>query len=109
MNTSQRAIDWINSKAASWTIFGWLAGCSWVSWQGQASDISTAWWLVIVVVGIFGSSLIVGGGISLLIAALCKISTGRADGAPLVFALGVIVSPILAFVAALIIGNILQV
>jgi hypothetical protein len=60
------------------------------------------WWghLILVVGGLFASSIIIGGGMSLLAALVTKIATGKADGSPHAFSWAAFISPVLAFFAA---------
>ncbi|MCW5729986.1 MAG: hypothetical protein KIT20_04455 [Alphaproteobacteria bacterium] len=94
-------IDRVNTIASKWTILGWFAGLAYFNWF--ASDgTSLSWWThaLLIIVGMFAASIIIGGGIALLFAGVTKALTGRPDGSIDFFAWGAFISPIFAFFAA---------
>jgi hypothetical protein len=54
-------------------------------------------WIILVVAGLFGSSVIIGGGMAMILAWLTKLSYGKSDARAELFALGVVTNPIVAF------------
>lgn len=94
-------IDAINTSASKATIVGWFAGLSYFGWwASDAVQVSFGAMSVLVVGGMFASSILIGGGVSLLIAGIAKALTGKTEGYPSLFTWGVVVSPVLAFFAA---------
>jgi hypothetical protein len=94
-------IERINTIASKRTIFGWIAGLAYFNWF--ASDgVHLPWWghVLLVIAGMFAASIIIGGGVSLIMAVITKGVTGRSDGSPHGFAWGAFISPVLAFFAS---------
>ena len=94
------SIDRINTYSSRLTIVGWFAGLSWFDIQFGHSSVSWYGWLILVVGGMFASSIVIGGGVALIMAGLTKLLTGRSDGSPKLFLLGLLVSPVVAFFVA---------
>lgn len=85
-----------NSKSSQFTILGWLGGLAYYVWFGsiEATIVEHG---ILVVGGIFLSSIIIGGGIALFFGVLTLLFTGRWDGSPHGYAWGAFISPIVAF------------
>ena len=95
------SIDAINFAVAKWTVLGWFSGLAYFNWFSSASEHLSLWsHAVLIIGGLFGSSILIGGGVSLTVAAATKILTGRPDGSAFSFMLAGCISPILAFFAA---------
>lgn len=96
-------IESINTYAAKWTITGWFIGLAYHNWLAS-SPIHIALWahLMLIIGGMFASSIIIGGGTALLLLAglLTKTITGKMEGSPHAFAWASFIAPVLAFFAA---------
>ncbi|HEX8663362.1 MAG TPA: hypothetical protein VF744_04970 [Beijerinckiaceae bacterium] len=94
-------IDRVNTISSKLTILGWFAGLAYYNWFSSA-PISVPFWahLVLIVGGLFASSIVIGGGMALLAAFVTKLATGRADGSPDAFSWAAFISAALAFLAA---------
>jgi hypothetical protein len=101
MSKTMDQIDLVNTYAAKWTIAGWFCGLAYYNWFASNPD-HIPWWghILLVVVGMFASSIIIGGGMSLLSALITRIATGNTEGSPHAFAWAAFISPVLAFFAA---------
>lgn len=94
-------IEQINTKAATYTIVGWFAGLAYYNWFAKSPvHVSFIGHVVLVVVGLFAASIVIGMGVALLFGLITKLVTGRADGSPHGYAWGAFVSPVIAFFAA---------
>ena len=91
------SIDNVNTKASKATLFGWVVGLIWIGYFNSFPNLSLLDWIILIVAGMFGASIIIGGGISLLFAGITRLVYGRADATPIFFAWGVIISPIIAY------------
>lgn len=95
------SIDAVNTKAAKNTIFGWLAGLAYYNWFASASvHVSGLGHVILVVVGIFATSIVIGGGVALISGLLTKSLTGSVGGSSDFYAWGAFISPVIAFFAA---------
>ena len=94
-------IDRVNDLASKQVILGWFAGLAYYNWF-TGSPISVPWWahIILVVGGMFASSIIIGGGMSLLAAGITKLMFGRSDAVPGLFGWAGIIATILAFIAS---------
>ena len=94
-------IDLINSYAAKFTIFGWFVGLAYFNWF-SGSPIHIPLWghLVLITVGMFAASIIIGGGLALVAAGVTKVATGSAEGSPHAFSWAAFISLVVAFFAA---------
>jgi hypothetical protein len=101
MVLSHPNIDRVNEVAAKLTIGGWFAGLAYFNWFA-ADAAKIAWWgqVLLIVVGMFAASIIIGGAVSLLMAAVTKMLMGEIKDNPTFFAWGAFISPVLAFFAA---------
>lgn len=94
-------IESINTRAAKWTVSGWFIGLAYYNWFASAPPHVALWaHLVLIVGGLFASSIIIGGGMAMIAATTTKIFTGNAEGSPHGFAWASFISPVLAFFAA---------
>lgn len=94
-------IEKINAKAAKYTIVGWFAGLVYFNWFSSA-PVHVSWigHVILVVVGMFAASILIGGGVALVFGLLTKALTGRMEGSPDLYAWGAFISPAIAFFAA---------
>ncbi|RWN10212.1 MAG: hypothetical protein EOR94_29300 [Mesorhizobium sp.] len=94
-------VEQVNSKASGMVIFGWFVGLAYYNWFSR-SPISVPIWahIVLIVVGMFAVSIIIGGGLALVAAAITKAATGNAEGSPNAFSWAAFIGMILAFFAA---------
>jgi hypothetical protein len=90
----------ISGATSKLVISSWFAGLAW-SFFLSKSAIGVVWWewLVLVIGGMFGSSIVIGAGMVMVAALITKIVTGKSDGSTIAFDLNSWVSPILAFFA----------
>ncbi len=94
-------IEIINTYAAKFTISGWFIGLAYYNWLASAPAHVPIWAHVILIsVGMFAVSIIVGGGMALLMALVTRVTTGDMEGSPHGFAWAALTSPVLAFFAA---------
>lgn len=94
-------IDSINSYAAKWTIAGWFIGLAYYNWFASAPPPVALWVHVILIVGgMFVASIVIGGGLAILVGYLTKLFTGSFEGSPHGFAWASFIAPVLAFFAA---------
>jgi len=83
------------------TIAGWFAGLTHYNWFSSTAVHLPLWQhILLVVVGMFAASIVIGGGMALLAGGLTKVITGRSDGSVQAFAWAAFISPVLAFFAA---------
>lgn len=66
-----------------------------IRWTTRAIEALTV--AILIVAGLFGASIVIGGGTAMLLAWFTKLSYGKSDARPELFALGVVTSPIIAF------------
>lgn len=90
------SIDRINYLTARATIIGWFAGMAYYAVWGSI-ELSFISWMVLLVGGMFGSSLVIGTSLTLLLSMLTRIMTGSWFGSPIYFSWGFFISPVLAF------------
>jgi len=94
-------IDRINYTVAQVTVGGWFLGLAYFNWFSSSGPSLPLWIQSILVVGgLFASSILIGGSIAMFAALITRIATGRPDGSTLGFMLAGWVSPVLAFFAA---------
>jgi large-conductance mechanosensitive channel len=95
------SVEQINTKASKFTIAGWFAGLAYFNWfSSTAVHVSWVGHAILVIVGMFAASIIIGMGVALIMGLITKIATGRTDGSPHVYAWGAFISPVIAFFAA---------
>ncbi|WP_273499677.1 hypothetical protein [Lentibacter algarum] len=85
-----------NTKSSQFTILGWLVGLAYFVWFGsiEATMLQHA---ILLLGGIFLSSIIIGGGVAFFFGILTRIFTGTWDGSPHGYAWGAFIAPIIAF------------
>jgi hypothetical protein len=89
-------IDLFNTYSAKWTLAGWFIGLAYYDWFSATAPHLPVWInITLIVVGMFAASIIIGGGMALLLGLISKLLT-RSDA----FAWGAFMSPVLAFFAA---------
>jgi len=90
----------VNAIAAKWTIYGWFLGLAYFEWFAAVPAHLPIWELaILVVIGMFASSVIIGGGVALILGAMTKTITGS-WGDTTYYPWGALISPMLAFFAA---------
>lgn len=94
------SIDRVNTGASKATIFGWFAGLAWMAYSDSVVGLSWMDWALLVVVGMFAASIIIGGALSLLAALLTKVILGKGNESSTLFALAGIMAAIIAFLCA---------
>lgn len=94
------AVERVNEIASKNTTIGWFAGLAWFRYSNGAQDISYFEWAILIVIGMFVASIVIGGGMAMVAAAITKFLTGKADASPNAFAWMAYLSPLLAFFAA---------
>lgn len=94
-------IDRVNTYASVNTIVGWFLGLAYYNWIPYQPPHLPIWEHVLLIIGgMFAASIIIGGGVALIAAALTRVLTGHTDGDTNYFAWGAFISPVLAFFAA---------
>lgn len=95
------SVEQINTKAAKFTILGWFAGLAYFNWfSSTAVHVSLVGHAILVVVGMFAASIIIGMGLALIVGLITKAVTGNSLGSPHGYAWGAFISPVIAFFAA---------
>lgn len=94
------SVDRVNQYGANFTVVGWYSGLVWAGWIKQVPNLSLLDWLILIVGGMFGSALVIGGGLSVIAAIITKIATGKSDGSATAYAWVAFIAPMLAFLAA---------
>jgi hypothetical protein len=99
--SSHPKIDKVNTVAATHTIIGWFAGLAYFNWFASNADKIT-WWeqALLIVVGMFAASIIIGGAVALLMAAITKVVMREVGDNATLFAWGAFISPVIAFFSA---------
>lgn len=95
------SVEQVNTKAAKFSIAGWFVGLAYYNWF-SSTPVHVSWvgHAILIVVGMFAASILIGMVISLIFMAITKLMTGRADGSIHGYAWGAFISPVLAFFAA---------
>lgn len=95
------SVEKTNTYAAKFSIAGWFIGLAYYNWfSSSAVHVSLVGHIILVVVGMFAASVLIGLGVALIFAILTKLLTGRHDGTSDLYAWGAFISPVLAFFAA---------
>lgn len=95
------SIDAINTDVAKFTVTGWFIGLAYFNWFASDGKHLPLWeHATLIIGGLFGSSILIGGGIAVLAGVATRIFTGRWDGSTLGASLNGYISPVLAFFAA---------
>lgn len=91
----------INTKAAKYSIAAWFVGLAYFNWfSSTATHVSIAGHIILVVVGMFAASILIGMIVALILGLITKLLAGRTDGSPRGDAWGAFISPVIAFFAA---------
>lgn len=85
-----------NSKSSQFTILGWLGGLAYYVWFGSI-EATILEHVILVIGGVFLSSIIIGGGVAFLFGVLTRIFTGSWEGSPHGYAWGAFIAPVIAF------------
>ena len=94
-------VEQINTKAAKFTIVGWFVGLAYFNWfSSTAVHVSLVGHAILVIVGMFAASILIGMGIALIMGLITKAATGSTLGSPHGYAWGAFISPVIAFFAA---------
>ncbi|MBZ9806948.1 hypothetical protein [Mesorhizobium sp. ESP-6-2] len=90
------SIETANSYSSKTTILGWFAGLAWLAYAGEQQP---HWWgwVLLIVVGMFAASIVIGGGFALLASFLTKAVRGSPDASPDFYAWGAFICPVVAF------------
>lgn len=107
MANTQGTIYRINHTSDLLTVVGWFAGLGWLWWSNSGWQASVLWWLFIAIAGMTANVLVLGSFVPFLLARLSKLITGRSDGLPKLFMVGVVICPSLAFADAVVLGRLL--
>lgn len=94
-------VERVNTLASRMVLFGWFTGLAYYNWFTD-NPIHVPLWAhaILVVVGMFAASIIIGGGLAFIAAGITKILTGRGDGDPIAYSWAAFLSIPIAFVAA---------
>ncbi len=90
------SVEHANTKSSQLTIVGWLAGLAYYVWFGsiEATFLEHS---ILLVGGIFVSSIVIGGGVAFFFGILTRIFTGSWGGSPHGYAWGAFIAPVIAF------------
>jgi len=95
------SVEAINTYASKMTIGGWLIGLAYYNWFAPNPE-HVSWFghAALIVGGMFVASIVIGGGMAMLMGLITKLATGDWEGSSHAFAWGAFISPVLAFFAA---------
>lgn len=94
-------VDQINTENSKLVIVGWFIGLAYYNWfSSDATPL--AWWLhaILVIGGLFVSSILIGGGMAILAGAANRAAFGNPEARPNLFKLAGLIAAALAFIAA---------
>jgi hypothetical protein len=75
------SIETVNTYAAKWTIGGWFAGLAYYNWFSSTAAHVPLWaHFLLVTVGMFAVSIVIGGGMALVAAYVTKACHGQCRG-----------------------------
>jgi len=95
------SIEVANTYAAKWTIGGWFIGLAYYNWFSSAPiHVPMLGHILLLTVGMFAASVLIGGGMALLAGLVTKVATGQIEGSPHAFAWAAFISPVIAFFVA---------
>lgn len=95
------SVEQINTKAAKYSIAGWFLGLAYFNWfSSTATHVSIAGHIILVVVGMFAASILIGMIVALILGLITRLLAVRIDGSPRGDAWGAFISPVIAFFAA---------
>jgi len=94
-------VEQINTKAAKYSIAAWFVGLAYFNWfASTATHVSIAGHIILVVVGMFAASILIGMMVTLILGLTTVLLAGRTDASPRGDAWGAFISPVIAFFAA---------
>lgn len=94
-------VDEINTSSSKLVILGWFAGLAYYNWFATAPIPVPIWGhAILIVVGMFAASMIIGGGIAVAIGKILMTSHGNPEALPGLFALGGLIATVIAFFSA---------
>jgi hypothetical protein len=94
-------VEQINTKAAKYSIAAWFVGLAYFNWfSSTATHVSIAGHIILVVVGMFAASILIGMMVTLILGLTTMLLAGRTDASPRGDAWGAFISPVIAFFAA---------
>ena len=94
-------VEQINTKAAKYSIAAWFVGLAYFNWfASTATHVSIAGHIILVVVGMFAASILIGMMVTLILGLTTMLLAGRTDASPRGDAWGAFISPVIAFFAA---------
>jgi len=94
-------VEQINTKAAKYSIAAWFVGLAYFNWfSSTATHVSIAGHIILVVVGMFAASILIGMMVTLILGLTTVLLAGRTDASPRGDAWGAFISPVIAFFAA---------
>ena len=94
-------VEQINTKAAKYSIAAWFVGLAYFNWfSSTATHVSIAGHIILVVVGMFAASILIGMMVTLILGLTTMLLAGRTDASPRGDAWGAVISPVIAFFAA---------
>jgi hypothetical protein len=87
--------------ASAGSMLGWLVGLAYYNWlASHPPHVSVGAHLILATIGTFAASIFIAGTMTLLAACIAKLVTGRAEGSSVLFMCAVLISPVIAFLAA---------
>jgi hypothetical protein len=91
-----QTIDAKNTRASKAIVIGWVAGLAYFVWWG---DIEASFWanIVLVAVGVFVSSIVLGGAVAMVMGVMTRMTTRSQGGSTNFLPWGVFISPVVAF------------
>lgn len=70
-------IERINTYSSKHTIVGWFVGLAYYNWFSSSAEPVSLWGHVaLIVIGMFAASIIIGGGVAIVIGLITRIATG---------------------------------
>ena len=103
---NEAAIVMLNTLTSKLAIAGWFAGLIYALWFSSNGlppgvlKIGFVYGALLVVVGMFVASIVIGSGTALALGGVSKVLSGSITGRPGVYMLGLIIVPVLCFMAA---------
>ena len=94
------SVERIGEMSSKMTITAWFIGLAWMAFlTDDAIGVSWWEWIILVVGGMFAASIVIGGGLALVAAAITKMVTGKSEGSPHAFAWAALIAPWISFFA----------
>jgi hypothetical protein len=94
-------VDQINSENSKLVIVGWFIGLAYYNWF-SSDALPLPWWIhaILIIGGMFISSIVIGGSMALLAATANKAAFGNPEARPNLFKLAGLIAAVLAFFVA---------